>query len=129
MASIVTETRGSDSQGRKILEAIGLAIRVLRQREAFRGILWVTATLLVTLACLLLGVRFFGPGSLVLQALWLLGVGAISWLLITRLAQPLLFSMQPLYAAREIERQLPGCKNSEPAISTQPSRQRWCSVP
>ena len=81
MASIVTETRGSDSQGRKILEAIGLAIRVLRQREAFRGILWVTATLLVTLACLLLGVRFFGPGSLVLQALWLLGVGAISWLL------------------------------------------------
>ncbi|MCY2938248.1 MAG: hypothetical protein NTV55_07810, partial [Planctomycetota bacterium] len=112
MASIVTETRGSDSQGRKILEAIGLAIRVLRQREAFRGILWVTATLLVTLACLLLGVRFFGPGSLVLQALWLLGVGAISWLLITRLAQPLLFSMQPLYAAREIERYLPGCKNS-----------------
>ncbi|MCE2805602.1 MAG: hypothetical protein LW700_10380, partial [Gemmataceae bacterium] len=105
-------SRAAEAQGREIIEAIQQASDVIRVRDTLRGTLWALTMVLGTMAACLLALRLSGAGSLLLRLVWLAGFISCGWVLFRRVVQPLIFKVQPLYVAHEIERHLPGCKNS-----------------
>ena len=102
----------AEAQSREILAAIQQAGDVIRARDTLRGTLWALAMVLGAMAACLLALRLSGAGSLFLRLVWLAGFVSCLWVLYRRVLKPILFKVQPLYVAHEIERHLPGCKNS-----------------
>ncbi|MFM8931657.1 MAG: hypothetical protein ACKOS8_07260 [Gemmataceae bacterium] len=105
-------SKAAEAQTREILAAIQQAGDVIRVRDTLRGTLWALTMIFGAMAACLLALRLAGAGSLLLRLVWVAGFISCVWVLYRRVLRPLIFKVQPLYVAHEIERHLPGCKNS-----------------